>query len=238
MIQDLRIMKYKLGIILFIILYSLFLIPRVSAQMEPEFMVTWKANNYVPSDYQGKILPISGTAVDVNFEIIENGKFADLSKTEIFLYANDNLIKSGKGIKSLNFVADRTAGTSQLVEIIIPNYQPKKGESIRLEKSINIPLVKPEAVIDSPYPNNKINIGLNNFRSLLYFFNIANPLTDISFQWEAAGQEIRGEVANPDLLSLEIQEFLSGQEFNLNLTASNRFEEIEFANQFITLKVK
>jgi hypothetical protein len=212
------------------------MIPRASAQ-EPDFMITWKANNYVPSDYQGRILPISRTPIDVNFEIIENGKIVNLAKTEIFLYANDNLIKSGKGVKNLSFVADRTAG-SQLVEIIIPNYKPLKGEVIRLEKSIEIPLFKPEVVINSPYPNNEIDIGLNNFQALLYFFNIINPLTDVSFEWKAAGQKIEGEVTNPDLLILEIEEFLSQQEFNLNLTATNFFEEIEFANQFITLKVK
>jgi len=242
--QDLRIMNYKffkknfliLWIMLFLILYSLFMIPPASAQVAPEFMVTWKANNYVPSDYQGRILPIDKTIIEIAFEVIDKNKIADLSKTEIFWHINGRFQNSGPGIKNFNFEANKLI-RDQLIEIIIPNYQTM-AEGIKLNKTLTIPLAKPDVIINSPYPNNEIAAVQNEFKALPYFFNIVNPPTDLFFNWQANTQKIEGGVENPNLLTLDASNLTSGAEFNVKLFAQNLFEETEFANQLITLRIK
>lgn len=233
------IIKTKILYVLLIplVFVSMGFLNRVGAQVEPEFMVTWKANNYVPSDYQGRVLSVDKTTIDIGFEIIDGGKIADLSKTEIFWHINNEFQKSGLGIKNSSFVADRSRG-NQLIEIIIPNYQPKGKEAVKLEKSLTIPLLKPEVVIDSPYPNNEIESGSNNFRALLFFFNITNPPSDASFSWSANGTKVEGVVENPDLLTLDTTKLPVGSNFNLTLAVSNVFNELEFAKQLINLKIK
>lgn len=231
--------KYlKIGIL--IISYGLLVIGFSSsalAETAPEFMITWRAKNYIPSDYLGRVLPIDKTPIEVSFEIIDDSKIADLSKTEVFWHINGEFKKSGFGIKNLSFVADRIFG-SQLIEIIIPNYQPKGKEAISLEKKLIVPLFAPEAVIDSPYPNNEIKPGLNDFRALLYFINSMDPVSDVFYSWSTNGQKTEGTVENPSLLTLDTTNLLTGAEFNLTLNVRNFLKNTEFADQLITLKVK
>ena len=79
----------------------------VNAQVRPEFLITWRASNYAPSDFAGKILPIPGSALTAALEIIDGGRIADLSQTEIRWSVNNKIGQSGKGIKTFSFLIDQ-----------------------------------------------------------------------------------------------------------------------------------
>src|SRR3989344_5475428 len=50
-------------------------------QSQPQFFITWRAQNYAPANYSGKILPAANSPVTASFEILNplTGKFVDLS---------------------------------------------------------------------------------------------------------------------------------------------------------------
>ena len=69
------------------------------------------------------------------------------------------------GIKSLRFSMPDYPGRTTEVRIEIFHY--KGGEVIG--KIINIPSVWPEVVIDAPYADNKIGVGLSVFKAFPFF---------------------------------------------------------------------
>lgn len=213
-----------IGIIMFgIFLITIYYLPFTgNAQALPEFMLTWKANNYAPASYQGKVLPANGTKVDVAMELIDNGKLANLSGTEVRWFVNRKLSAFGSGLKNFSFTADRFRG-DQVVEVTLVDY---KGQG--LTKRIVIPVVSPEVAIDG---------GPNIFRALLYFFNVQN-LSQIKITWSASGNEASGLVENPDILNLDTTGVPSETEINLQLTVQNLLKPIETATKSVTFLTK
>lgn len=202
--------------------FSLFLFNFSSAQTVPEFMVTWKANNYAPSNYQGKVLPVADTKIDVAFELIDNGRFADLSQREIRWFLGGKLQQSGIGIKNLSFNADRFKG-NQVVDIEIVNYRGSK-----LTKKLVIPLAIPEVSI----------IGnLGNFRALPYFFNFQN-FSQARFTWLANGVETSETGEDSDVLDLNTEELPAGTIIDLRVRIQNLLKPLEIAEKSISFTVE
>ncbi|MEK7192012.1 MAG: hypothetical protein AAB646_00660 [Patescibacteria group bacterium] len=225
-----RLWRWQFAIILFVIWILSFGFS--GAQVAPEFMVTWKANSYAPAGYQGKILPIANTPIEVSFELIDGGKLADLSRNEIRWYLNGNFEKSGKGLKSLSFSADGLNGNNQQVRITVMNY---KGTE--LDEIVDIPMAVPEVVIDAPYPDNQVGIGENFLTALLYFFNLDNA-SQGAINWSANGADSQGLANNPEILNLDTKDLDSNTPINLQASARNLLNPFEIAVKIINLATK
>lgn len=228
----------EISIFLFIILISTFLFLNFAGAQTaaPQFLVSWHSKNYSPSWYQGKVFPTKGSSLEVSFELIDNGKIADLSKEKVRWYVNDDLIKNeenGLGLKSVNFSTRDYPG--RITEIRIEIFHYKEGDVIG--KIIEIPSVRPEIVLASPYPNNEIGVGLSIFKAFPFFFNVKN-LDDLSIEWLAMGQRSEGS-GNPWQLNLNIdQRAPKGTEIGISVSVKNLLEEMEFAGKNIKLRVK
>src|SRR3989344_4866664 len=105
------------------------------AQTAPEFMVSWRALNFVPPEYQGKIFPINGTAIEAGFDLIDRGKIADLSKKEIRWFLDGTAIGNGIGKKTASFTVQKTANTVHNLRIEVADYN---GTILR--KNLAIPI--------------------------------------------------------------------------------------------------
>ena len=226
-------MKYAAVLIILILSFSIFNF--VSAQSSPEFLVSWKAGNYVPSWYEGKVLPVVGALVDVNFELINAGKIVDLSQNTIRWYLNDELVKNesdGLGIKSLRVIVPNGGSGEISVRITIIDHVADI-----LDKTIIIPVVRPEAILDSPYSNNGIRAGQSIFRAIPFFFNVSN-VNNLSVSWTANGIKSGGAGENPWQLDLNLTNPQAGTEINLNVLIKNLLNYLELGNQNIVLRTK
>ncbi|MBI5079201.1 hypothetical protein HZB06_00795 [Candidatus Wolfebacteria bacterium] len=208
----------------------------VNAQTAPQFFVSWQADSYSPSWYQGKIFPTQGNRIKAGFELTENGKIIDLSKNRVRWYVNDELVKNednGLGIKSFSFVVSDYAGEDIEVKIaVLPCDRAcagyNKGEI--LYKIIKIPVVSPEAVMDAPYKERQISTGENKFFAYPFFFSVKN-LDKLSFSWLINGQEAKGGDKESDILNLNINPaVISGDAVNLRLTIKNLLKDLEFGS--------
>ena len=230
--------KFKILTFLFVVLVFIFLFFNfANAQSSPQFLVSWQTKTYAPSWYQGKIFPTKDTFVEINFELIENGKIADLSKEKVRWYINDDLAaneeKRGLGLKSLKFMMPDYPGRETEIRIEIFHY--KGGEVIY--KIFKIPSINSEAVIDSPYPNNKISVGLSTFKIYPFFFN-AKSLSDLGVEWSAMGQKSDAG-GNPWQLNLNIdQKTPKNTEIDISVSVKNLLKELEFASRSVKLFIQ
>jgi hypothetical protein len=229
-----NIKNKKLGILFFICVFVfLFLIFDLGKGQTPsDFLITWKAGGYAPADYQGKILPIAGGSVTINFELLDNGKTADISQKQVTWLINDEIAAGGQGLKSVSYKIPETDSDDLKTEITVANYKGADRSTL-----IVIPVAGPEIAINSPYPRNFVAAGINLFRALVYFFNISH-LNQMKFEWIANGLKTEGEAGNPDLLNLDVSGGRTGQSVNLGVRALNLNNDKEFAEQNIMVLIK
>ena len=222
---------------LFAICYLLLATIPANAQISSQFLVSWQAESYVPSWYQGKIFPTKGSAIKVDFELIESGKIIDLSQYKVRWYLNDKLRineNSGLGIKSFSFITTNYPNQNAEVRIVIVNY---KGQG-ELNKIVDIPVVAPEAIINAPYPSKKIDYGSNYFKVYPFFFGNFD-YSKFAFEWAVRGQSAKDDGASSDELKLNIDSLApSGFEINVSAAIKNLLNEMEFAGKNIQLQVK
>ena len=93
-------------------LLLLLLPPGTGAQGEPapEFLMTWRADSYVPAYYTGKALPAPGSNIIASFELIQNGAPLDISNETVYWYMNRKPIREGLGLKTISLRAPETPG--------------------------------------------------------------------------------------------------------------------------------
>jgi len=219
------IIKIAAILIILITIYYLPFTGLSKAQVLPEFMITWKANNYAPPEYLGKILPIKNTAVNASMELIDKGKLVNLSPYKVRWFLNDEPLVSGFGMKNANFIVDPFSNkvfSSLRVEII--NY---RGQN--LEKIINIPNIDPKVAV--------VRINNESFKALPYFLNILT-LNQLNFNWSANGIETEGVVENPDMLSIKFITPKTEETINLSLIIQNQKNPLEIINKFMSFQIK
>ena len=214
-------------------------IPALTLPTNPNFdlLISWRATNYVPANYQGKIMPSNNSSIEVSFDALNQGKFVDLSKQNIIWYLNDNFLQSGIGLKSVKFTASQL---NPVISISIPNYKDSKYSAGDIEGVITIPTTSAKVVIDAPYPAKAIKIGDNLFQALPYFFNVAD-LGQLNFNWNVDGSDVAGQSGNANILKLTTATEgspVAGANTSINVTAQNPASNFEFARNYINLDIK
>ena len=209
------------------------------AQTTPEFLVSWRAINYVPADYLGKILPSKSSRVEAGFDLIDNKKLIDLSKINVSWYLNGQLLNSGTGLKTatININSD----LAQTIRITVSSY---KGADI--DQTFLLPVVKPEIVINTKLINtdnagNRMRLTPKNhlFEARPFFFNV-NNLRELGFRWRVNDKLIEGISGTPEFLSLNLESPGSPTETELTVSSgiNNLFNQLEFAGKSLNFIVK
>jgi len=231
-------LKFKIifAFCIVIFIFAFLFLHFVDAQAAPQLLISWQAQNYAPSWYQGKILPVNGTPVNISFELVDNGKIVDLSKTTVRWYVNDKLVlneNNGLGIKNLKINIPDSNGNTTEVRIAVVNY--KGGDLI--DRVVEIPVEAPEAVIDAPYADGKIKTGSSILGLIPFFFNVDN-INNLLVNWSVNGQAPTSS-NNPYLLNLNIgSDTPQDTQINVSVSVKNILKQLEFASQSIQLQIK
>lgn len=190
-----------------------------------DFMTNWQTRTYVPDWYEGKAFPTHESAITVAFELIEDGKVADLSKTAVRWYVDGKMIKNevnGLGIKKVVIINKKYGGSVSTIRISIPDYKGKAEENI-----IDIPIKKPEVVIDVPYFQKTAEKGVNTFYAWPYFFNTTSA-SNLGLQWAVDGKKLPIKRANESQLLFTIgNDIPEGSRSMIEATISNQRKTIE-----------
>ncbi len=206
------------------------------AATPPQIVISWRADTYTPPGYAGKAFPTSNSTIVTSLDIVTNGKSADLSGQPIYWYVNNRLAGSGKGRVSVTFRAPPSAPDTLALRVEVPGYP---GGAII--KSINIPVVVPESVIEAPLPFLRFTPPSTTLTGTPYFFNVRDPLL-LEFEWVAnyatlpAGQTNNTPKGDPRVLALNLNpDAPKGAPVRVTLGIINPLREAEGAQSFITL---
>lgn len=218
-------LKYIFVIVALAIVFEL---PAVRAQSGSQLFLTWHAQTYVPSAYPGKALPTNNSRVSVSLSLIDGNKVVDLSGKTVYWYVNDNFFDGGSGVQSINLRSPEFGSGSVDVRVQLPDY----GQT-PLAKTAHIPVVSPQAVIYSPFPQGHLFGSAATVQAIPYYFNVANA-AGLNFSWSVNGQPPTNS-ENPQSLTLNLGLNKNiGQTINILLTITNAANAIESATRNIT----
>ena len=231
--------KFNLKLIISLIVSCLLLVVgQVNAQTAPEILVSWKAVNYVPADYQGKILPSNSSRMEAGFDLIDKNKIADLSKSNISWFLGGNLLNSGIGLKNITF--NIASSLNQTMRITVSGYKEND-----LDYIFQIRVTNPEVVIDTKTSvktlknQNYLPLKSYIFEARPFFFNVSN-LKELGLKWRLNNRLVEGQAENPEFLKLNLESEGTPKETGLNLSigASNLFNKLELASKVLNFIVK
>lgn len=193
--------------------------------------ITWQARSYAPPQYRGKAMPTAGSQITVNFNIVNQGKIADLSKQTINWYLSGNILGSGKGMQTLTFLAPTDGSSAASLSIELPDYT-----SQLLIYALDIPIVNPEAVIEAPYVAGVFSGNSLQVRGTPYFFNVSSPLA-LNFAWSVNG-ETPQNAEDPSVLAVNIGSGARpGSSVDIGLTISSPSDILAAAQTEATLTI-
>src|SRR6266481_1567741 len=161
----------------------------------PLVFISWKAQSYVPANFQGKVLPTASSSFAASVEVIDNGKLADLSKQTIYWYADDEFLGGSAGAQAITFSGPATSPNLLNLRVQVPGYP---GGT--LIKTVEIPIMDPEVVIVSPYPAHVFSSSPATVAVRPYFFH-ANDLSGLTINWLLNGAPPENPV-NPQILTI------------------------------------
>lgn len=162
----------------------------------PQLLLNWSADTYVPEGFPGKVLPSSDSAIIAGLDMVSLGKRVDLSGYKVFWYVNNRFYKGGVGLTSITLNAPHFIGaTSITLRVSVTDYPGGPG------KTVVIPVVVPEAVIQSSASVLSPSTAPFNLQAYPYFFNVDDP-SQLSFSWSLNGAEISTQ--NPFTVTREM----------------------------------
>lgn len=195
----------------------------------PRFMITWRAESLVPPGFSGKVLPTTNSPVFASFELVDGGRLVELSKYTVQWHLNDELIKSGLGIQTAEFLVPPFSGESVDLRVQLPNYKNNF-----IVKTVEIPVTSPEVVIEAPFPEGKFVTPSIQIKGLAFFFNAPSP-SALSYSWTVNG-ESPANAENPATLNINLNpDAPLGSVLNIRLKVQNPTAELESANKSLNL---
>ena len=192
------------------------------APSTPKILLTWRTDTYVPPGFIGKIMPTANSPIAASAELIDGGKIVDLSKQNVYWYANNNFLAGGIGLQRITFQAPDAAGGVMDLRVEFPNYS--KGSQL---KTVSMPIVRPEAVIETLFPSGKFSSSPLQLSAQPYFFNATSP-TRLNFNWSVNGQTPSG-AENPQNLNIKFGPTTApGSAFSVSLSIQNPDTRYQF----------
>ncbi|TSC59778.1 MAG: hypothetical protein LiPW15_798 [Parcubacteria group bacterium LiPW_15] len=203
--------------------YILLLVPALALPLEgfgqtaqPVAVLSWKAKTYVPSSYQGKILPGSTTPLLASLDIFMSGKAVNLSGYKIYWYLNNTLIDRGVGLQSVSIRTPQTLGGGSItLRAQIPDFS-----SGSLVKSVSIPLVSPSIVIENPSGPSELFSKTLRLKIVPYFFTVSD-LSSLKFNWSVGGIEVKAAEDPQNLIINTNPDAAPGAALSVSATVSN-----------------
>jgi hypothetical protein len=224
-------MKSNIKKIVFVAVLVFSMAGVVGAQTQTgQAIITWHANNFYPSDYEGKPLATQNTSVSLSVAVVRNGKPLDLSQATITWYVDEKFLNEGKGLTRTTMSATKTYGDQHLVRVRVLSGNDS------YESSINLPIAKYQVVVPVPLPNQAASGGAEiSLQAVPYFFN-ANTLADILFSWQVNGENLSGNDSQLNLKTVSPQSEAE-RTVQINVLGQNQKNALEFSRYRTTLNV-
>jgi len=218
------------NIIIILFVGFLFISIQTNAQITPEFIVSWKALNYVPAEYIGKSFPSNSTIVEAGLDLVIDNKLINLSRNNIRWNVNGKDIVDRVGAKTTTFISDNS---DQLVRVIV------EYNDLELDEIFTIPAQKPEVILNTRRPSRALSLGNYIFETMPFFFNISD-ISELFINWSINNENVPGLVGNPQFIDLNFSSEGQLQETEVLISSRVRslLNELELGGSSINLIIK
>jgi len=189
-----------------------------------QVLLTWRAATYTPLRYAGKALPTVNSIINFSVDVLKDGAPVNLSKQDIYWYVNDELFSGGAGKQRASLLMNSVIVTPPEIRVQIGT----------LSKAIRLPIVYPEAVIETPYPNSRFTANTVHAVGAPYFFAASSPST-LNFSWSINGETASSRENPADLTVTLNSDAPTGSTVNMGLVISNAQNSTEAASDAKTL---
>lgn len=199
------------------------------------FLISWRSSNFVPSVYEGRVLPIKNSMVEIGFDLVDaTGKFVDVSKQKIQWNINYEPYQTGVGLKKIKLFISNS--DKDVVEILMSNYTDSKYKtSSEVSQFATLSAFSPKAILHTSDPYRAFHIGENRVVAIPYFFNV-NSINNLLFNWKVDGRKINNDL---NLLSVDIPENnIINNDSGINLFIQNTNDKFEFVQKTFYFDIK
>lgn len=161
-------------------------------------VLAWRADSFVPADYEGKALASVGSRVTVTaLPEIRGEKSEDLLYT--WYLDAESQVRNVVGEEEFSFfISKNVRSVSVIVEV------SNQSQSLSVKQAINVPVVRPSAALAPAGASLTIAPGAKTtVRAVPLYFHIAS-LNELSFVWSFGGHTVAGVPPDPHVLSLAV----------------------------------
>jgi hypothetical protein len=185
-----------------------------NATTENDFQVdlVWKANTYIPSDYNGKALPAVGTSVKVH--AIAHTKNPEKLKyiwviEDTSSYGKEGPNLSGTGKDTFSFITQKIPEFTHELKVVVQDLEANKEATVRIE----IQTVLPETnlyILNNGNYNNLAPLTLkfrktdeSGLMARVFYLNSEN-INNIDFIWKLNGTVRENDGPKPYIIPITI----------------------------------
>jgi len=208
--------KNKIGRAVGLSVFLLLTVYSLAGAATPRLFLTWKANNFYPSDFQGKALPTTGSVITASAAVLYDNALVNPRDVLFTWYFDDTWITQETGRREVTVSASKLFGDAHFVRAValLPT-----GE--RIDASVRVPVTSPDLVIETSRGDRDTTL-----RAVPFFFNVSS-LANLVFSWEADGGK---QSSQNNILSLP-----SGLSSVVSVFVRNAANSLEFTKATITL---
>ncbi len=213
--------------------------------------ITWNANNYVPADYEGKILPTQNSIISASVLpfVYRPGTKTIIGSASLTYnwMVDEKFLTEKSGVNKTDYVfrINNFAGATKSIRVEVRN----DDKSISLTKEIKIPVVRPQTLIyfydvatTRPFGSALREFAAKtvdplNFMARNYFFN-TTP-NRIKWSWTIDGVDVAGAPDFPWLAIFSVpKNILRPFSSQARLTAQNPDYELETAATAVNFEIR
>ena len=221
-----RELRVSFGYLVFafciVFLAFLSLTPHVFASVsdQPALLVTWQAQNSIPSWYDGKAMPTYQSPIVLSLVVTQGGKIVSLASQPIKWFVNDDVIGYQAGLSSVTFVNKRIFDGGEIdVRVSVQLTDPDTGAQTMQTGYLSIPVVSPMVVVQAPPFSGVLSAGQSLKLVASPFFFLV-PQGGLSFSWNINSIAIQNGT-DPAQLSMQINPHATPSSQSVNVSVSS-----------------
>ena len=209
--------------------------PMAHAQEELNLVFTWQVDSFYPSNYLMKAPATPNSPLTISLAALENGRFIDLSSTEIVWYRDGKYLNNGVGLTRVTFPVDwRVAppGSDYSVRALV--YYPD-GVA---ESTVHVPIEQQGVVLDIPRFGYEAPSGSQTAITAIPFFFNVNDFGALRFEWNVE-DTTRSDKTEENVLVLNVGALQATRRYiPISVRVTNDKGLIEWAEKRVNILIQ
>lgn len=207
---------------------------------DPQFLVSWKPIVSAPNWYEGKLLPVKDSKVQISFELFDQdgsnkGRMINVAGSEVRWYVGTTLIQKGNGLQTIVVQNNFFSGSTINIKIAVDFLNAQTQERYFVEKYIQIPVVDRKLLLVRRWMDATLAPHAQATWYAVPLFFSSDPKS-ATLTWTVNEQEVKPVSGNP--FALTIQSGEAGQTADIQASLESGSSVWDTASAFERVYVR